>query len=472
MPGTESKPAEPPAAGTLLIRGAEEVRPAPGFPSEKSAGPEVWSEFFAKNTPPVRAVQQHINYLTANQQHESVIAMLNAAIIAGQAQPWMYEILAVTMEAAGRPQEEVDRVILSIADFGNASYDTMMFSGAYLSGFGREKAALKMYREASHMAPERPEPYALSLKLAAKTQNPDDAVWAACGALRYVWNVDSPKLHQQSEELLRSAGATLKKANQEEQLAELNRLAEQARQRDLQIRLAWNGTADLDLSVEDPTGSLADFRWRESLGGGYLLNDGSGGLGPDHCHEDYVCPLGFSGEYIVRIKQDSGKIVGNRASVTIITHQGTPQEKKVTKSVLFESGPEQTVRISLEDGRREQKRTSLLASPQGSLRAWELVGMPAKPVVRRRPDPGIRQVAAEFRNSRQGALPARNQPMGAAGAVGFAPIVRLIPEGSRLAAQAVVSPDRRYVRLSLSPMFSQIIDVAVFSFQGSPGTNR
>ncbi len=41
----------------------------------------------------------------------------------------MYEILAVTMEAAGRPQEDVDRVILSVADFGNASYDTMMYSG-------------------------------------------------------------------------------------------------------------------------------------------------------------------------------------------------------------------------------------------------------------------------------------------------------------------------------------------------------
>ncbi len=43
-----------------------------------------------------------------------------------------------------------------------------------------------MYREASNLAPDRPEPYALSLKLAAKTQNPDDVVWAACGALQNV----------------------------------------------------------------------------------------------------------------------------------------------------------------------------------------------------------------------------------------------------------------------------------------------
>lgn len=455
----------------MFIRGAEEVRPAPGFPDEKSSSPDVWAEFFAKNTPPVRAVQQQINYLTARRQNEHVIALLNAAIIAGQAQPWMYEILAVTMEAAGRTPEEVDRVILSVADFGNASYETMMYSGAYLSGFGREKAALRMYREASKLAPERPEPYSLSLKLAAKTQVPEDVVWAACGTLQNVWIADGDKLHRQAEDLLRSAAATLQKANQLEQLADLNHRAEQARQRDLNVRLAWNGTADLDLTVEDPTGSIASFSWRESAGGGYLRNDGYGTV-PENCHEDYICPLGFSGEYVLRIKHDSGKIVGNRASVTIITHEGTPNEKKVTKSVLFDKEREQTIRITLEDGRREQRRTSLLVSPQGTFREWEraaaLVAQPA----RRRPDRAVRQAAAEFQNSRQGSLPARAQPGGTPGGVGFAPIVRLIPEGSSLAARAVVSPDRRYVRLSLSPVFSQIIDVAVFSFQGSTGPGR
>ena len=158
--------------------------------------------------------------------------------------------------------------------------------------------------------------------------------------------------------------------------------------------------------------------------------------------------------------------------MTIITHQGTPQEKKVTKSVLFDKEHEQTIRITLEDGRREQRRTSFLVSPQGAAKEWEraatLVVQPAP----RRSDRAIRQVAAEFRNSRQGSLPSRTQPGGNPGGVGFAPIVTLIPEGSRLAAQAVVSPDRRYVRLTLSPVFSQIVDVAVFSFQGSVGPGR
>jgi hypothetical protein len=473
-PATAKAPTKPadPAKGNLVIRGADDVRPAAGFPDETKSPPGVWSEFFAKNTPNVRAVQQHINYLTTRKEHEHVIALLNAAIIAGQAQPWMYEILAVTMEAAGRPPEEIDRVILSIADFGNASFDTMMVSGAYLVGFGRDKAALHMYQEASRIAPERPEPYTLSLKLAAKTQVPDDVAWAACGTLRYVWNADSDKLHRQAEDLLQATSLALTKATgQEEKLAEFNRSAEQARQRDLHVRLAWAGTGDLDLTVEDPSGSLANFQWRESSGGGYLRNDGYG-PDPDNCHEEYVCPAGFSGEYVLRMKHVSGKIVGNRASVTIISHEGTPQEKKVTKSVLFSQGPEQTIRITLEDGRREHRRTSQLVTPQGSLREWERAANRVAQPGRRKPSREVQQVVAEFRGSRQGILPARAQPTGTSGGVGFAPIVRLIPEGSRMAAQAVVSPDRRYVRLTLSPVFSQIVDVAVFSFQGAPPPNR
>jgi Flp pilus assembly secretin CpaC/tetratricopeptide (TPR) repeat protein len=50
------------------------------------------------------------------------------------------------------------------------------------------------------------------------------------------------------------------------------------------------------------------------------------------------------------------------------------------------------------------------------------------------------------------------------GAVGFTPIVQTIPEGIFLQVTAVISADRRYVRLQLSPQFSNIVDVFTFSF--------
>lgn len=453
------------APGTLRITGTNKLQPVAGFPDIKTSGPEVWRPFFAKTKHPVRAVQRQVSYLTQEQQHEHVIALLNAAIIEGQAQPWMYEVLAVTMEMAKFPQAEVERVVLSIADFGNATYESMMYSGAYLSNFGREAAALRMYRQAARMSPDRPEPYLLSLKLAAKTEDAEDAIWAACGVLRNGWSVDHQRLHQQAEDLLTETRKKLQLARQDDQIAHLDEQATEARHRDLQVRLQWNGTGDLDLAVTDPAGGISSFEMRESAGGGTLLNDGFGPL-PENCHEDFVCPLGFSGEYVLTVKKESGKIVGNRAILTIVTHAGSVSEKKVTQTIQFNETNQAVVRVTLAEGRREQRRTALLAIPQGVARDWERVasqvGRPTRRVVNRE----VRQAVAEMQQSRQqGVVTAGGG--GAFGGVGFAPGIQIIPEGTNLAVQAVISADRRYVRMALSPSFNQIIDVAVFSFQGS-----
>jgi hypothetical protein len=47
------------------------------------------------------------------------------------------------------------------------------------------------------------------------------------------------------------------------------------------------------------------------------------------------------------------------------------------------------------------------------------------------------------------------------------PIVISLPEGTSLIAQAVVSADRRYVRISASPSFTGIGNVTTFTFAGS-----
>lgn len=55
-------------------------------------------------------------------------------------------------------------------------------------------------------------------------------------------------------------------------------------------------------------------------------------------------------------------------------------------------------------------------------------------------------------------------------AVGQQPIITLIPDGTNLSVQAVVSDDRRFVRLNLSPFFSQITSVETFTFSGEETT--
>ena len=49
--------------------------------------------------------------------------------------------------------------------------------------------------------------------------------------------------------------------------------------------------------------------------------------------------------------------------------------------------------------------------------------------------------------------------------VGYYPVVTWLPEGASLGASAVVSPDRRYVRMNLQPFFSRVVGVDTFNFR-------
>ena len=55
--------------------------------------------------------------------------------------------------------------------------------------------------------------------------------------------------------------------------------------------------------------------------------------------------------------------------------------------------------------------------------------------------------------------------------VGFRPIVTWLPTGTNFTAGAVVSPDRRYVRMSLSPFFSSIPRVDTFNYRTGVSRN-
>lgn len=49
-------------------------------------------------------------------------------------------------------------------------------------------------------------------------------------------------------------------------------------------------------------------------------------------------------------------------------------------------------------------------------------------------------------------------------AVGYQPVITTIPSGAFLSATSVISADRRYVRISLSPIFRDIRHVQTFNF--------
>ena len=55
-------------------------------------------------------------------------------------------------------------------------------------------------------------------------------------------------------------------------------------------------------------------------------------------------------------------------------------------------------------------------------------------------------------------------------AVAQQPVIVVLNEGTQLNVQGIVSDDKRFVRLTLVPFFSQIGDVDTFTFEGSRTT--
>jgi hypothetical protein len=435
--------------------------PPVNWPDWKSAAPaDIWPQFFKDNHPAPARVQVLVLQMHAANEHEQVIAAIQSALINGQSQPWMYEVLALSMELAGRPREQIERVVLSLNDFGSADYTSMMFSAAYLTRYDRRAAALKLYQQASKLDPERPEPFLLGLKHAQHLRDAQAVSWAACGILSYAWTQDYASLHREAENAALEAEQWQRRAGDAAGADAIKAALAEARRRDLTIRLEWSGKGDLDLLVEEPSGTTCSFQQRETTGGGVLTHDGYGPTAAN-CYEEYICAFGRPGNYIVRIKHAWGDIVGKRARLTITRDAGGAEPQTESRTVSLDGG-QAVIEITVAAGRRSEERTvSTLTIP--SRFDERTVARPRAPIR----DRMLRQTATEEFNESRQRLAIQ------AGAVGYNPVIVVIPEGAQNTATAVVSADRRYVRLSMSPLFTNITDVVPFSFissgSGNPG---
>jgi hypothetical protein len=270
---------------------------------------------------------------------------------------------------------------------------------------------------------------------------------------------DHESLHRQAEEAVAEADKMFQQQGKPERLKQFRDQIAAARQRDLVLKLSWNGDADLDLVVEEPLGTVCSRQTKYSRGGGVLVHDGVGPA-PKDAYELYVCPVAPTGDYRVTVRYLLGNVVAKQAKLTVIRHQGTPQETTSSQSIVI-TGEETVVRLTLKAGRRTElgpvipDRVTDIRLP-GKTRQEEVSAiqqvMHSEEAQQQRAE-YIRQRDILFQNL--GGLQAVTQP-----------VIRVIPEGVQATATAVVSPDRRYVRLNLNPVFSAITDVFTFTFAG------
>src|SRR5262249_38536294 len=133
-------------------------------------------------------------------------------------------------------------------------------------------AAVAFCRQAAMLEPNVPFAYEDALHYAREAKDTDALEWAAGNLLRRDWPSDNDKLHADAkitlQDVARALDPTAKDAA-ERLRAALGRPTE----RDLVIRLSWSGKADLDLKVEEPTGSTCSWMNRQTVGGGILIGD-------------------------------------------------------------------------------------------------------------------------------------------------------------------------------------------------------
>ena len=308
--------------------------------------------------------------------------------------------------------------------------------------------------------------------------------WAATGVLRSAWGKDYEKLHREAEDAALEAERALRAAGHATQADAVRESMAQARIHDLSLRLQWSGDGDLDLSVEEPLGTTTSCQNPQSRGGGIHRHDGYG-PDPKNCYEEYVCPFGMPGVYIVRVRRIDGTIVGNRGAADDRPQPGRKNE--TTETFIIKLKPDRiALRISLPNGRRRELGPERLAPNSRAGQMQQLL----QALIAYSPRP--RQIPWR-------ALPAAMAPGGAAVApavagpgiaapglggfapvtqvgavagpglaVGYQPVITEIPEGVTMTAAAVVSSDLRYVRLAINPSFTAISEVFTFTFVGNP----
>lgn len=437
------------------------------IPQGTESPEEYWYQYFKVRQPEPADVQKLVNSLHRAKRHGHVVAVIEGALANSQSQPWMYDILALSMEIAGRPQEDIDRVLLSRVDFTTTDVPNMLYSAAFLVRLGGKKQALHLYRQASSIDPTRAEPYVLGLKLARELLDVPAIEWAATGILTHAWTRDREQRHLNARDAVADTIRDLRESRRNDEADQLEESLATASQRDLMLRLDWSGDGELNMEVEEPFGTICTSANSLSAGGGVHLHDGYGrnsdGPTPENCYEEYICVEGGAGDYRVRINYVDGNIVGKRCQLTITRYKGTVNELVRKLNIPLDKATK-VVRVSLHQGRREQlgpapareptPASSRRASRQSviaSLTRGAFGGTPRQAGAGGGQGGGV-----------GGGLPAGSFTPG----VGFTPVIGLIREGVSLSAAAVVSADRRYVRIAVAPFFNTLRSIETFSFVG------
>jgi uncharacterized membrane protein YgcG len=415
----------------------------------------------------------------ANARFDEIVVLIHAALRNHQTQPWMYQVLGITMLAKGSPMSEVERALMSAVDF-SANEDELLYIASYLSRLGLDARALKLCREVSSVSPLRPEPYVDGLAAAKRLHDEQGIQWACVGILGQAWPLEQREIEGEARRVAESLLATMAKEKRKADADKFTAALNEALVRDCIVRVTWTGDADVDLVVEEPTATVCSLKNRRTTSGGVLVGDTFANpkeKTADGYSEYYICPKGYGGQYRLFLRRVWGNVTAGKVTVEIVTHYGT-KEQTYGKQQIPLAEKNAIVNFEVNQGRRvepiEEEKVANVERARLNL-GQAILAQQAGPVPPALTSTGptgpgnvpfFAGIDAARRFDPRLLLRSR--------AVGYFPIVQPFPEGNQLDGSAIISADRRYVRFTLfgsAPIASGITSVETFSFSGTAGAN-
>jgi len=364
--------------------------------------------------------------------------------------------------ALGESKAEIERLLTTVLDWDN-SRDAAINLSAFMVEQGMSSRAVRVAQDLAVRHPAWAQPFEVGLRAARETKNVDDVQWVVTGILGQAWP-NHPTIVKEATQLATVTVNELKSAGQAERAAELEQALIASLERDVIVRVSWTGSADVDLVVEEPTGTVCSHVIPRTLSGGVMMRDSFPTPGTNDSKvysEYYVCPQGFAGDYKAWIRVMKGQVAGGKVVVEIFRNFRSDKQTSQMKEIEIGDRPAYLVNFALEHGRRNPSEFAV----QNALAAQALA-------VEREAISSLAQdeIYEGSTESPQG-TPIRRQFRGGLNrnGVGYQPQISPIPSGPSWSGLAFTSYDRMYVFVNGTPNFMELIDFDTFTFAGGGG---
>ena len=434
---------------------------------ENESVEDAWDNYFKNNHANPSQVVKTAERMAKYERFDQLVALLLGALRNDQGRPWMYQGLAVAMEANGSPKAEIERALMSAADFG-AGADELMVAAVQMTRMGLEKSALKVFKDVAKANPTRHEPYVLALKTAKKLEDVEAIKWASCGILSQEWPMKHRHIRQDALLAARAQMIKMARNKEREALAAYQKDLSKALVRDCVIKVTWTGSADIDILVEEPSGSICSLQNPRTVSGGVFIGDEfsrENNKSLEGYSEYYVLPRGFKGDYRLGINKVYGDVAAGKVTVEIARQVMDRSQSYQRQQVELDENGQALVLFKLDQGRR----TEPLAQHQVAVAAEEQFAVNRSVLGSRIASYDSSEAEREYRKYNQKTKKDGIAPANRRRDAGFRPIITTLPSGAGTSVTAVVSADRRYVRISPVPFFSSIGSVSTFTFAGGTG---